>query len=69
MLYPASWYWGNRRRFVLLLMVVVMLLFALLAWSESLRELCNCATCPALVEIPAGTFERLEVSLLATARR
>jgi hypothetical protein len=60
MLYPASWYWGNRRRFVFFLMVAVMLPFALLAWSEPIRELRDCATCPALIEIPAGTCERLE---------
>jgi hypothetical protein len=46
MLYPASWYWGNRRRFVFFLIVAVMLPFALLAWSESIRELRNCAPCP-----------------------
>jgi hypothetical protein len=60
MLYPASWYWGNRRRFVFFLMVAVMLPFALLAWSEPIRELRDCVTCPALIEIPAGTCERLE---------
>jgi formylglycine-generating enzyme required for sulfatase activity len=42
-------------------MVAVMLPLALLAWSEPIRELRDCATCPALIEMPAGAFERLDL--------
>jgi hypothetical protein len=59
MSYPAAWYWGNRLRFGLILTAAVTLSLAPLAWAEPLRELRDCATCPALIEVPAGTFERL----------
>jgi formylglycine-generating enzyme len=60
MFYPAAWYWGNRLRFGLILAAAVTLSLAPLAWAEPLRELRDGATCPALMEVPAGTFERLD---------
>jgi hypothetical protein len=60
MFYSAAWYWGNRLRFGLILTAAVTLSLSPLAWAEPIRELCDCATCPALIEVPAGTFERLD---------
>jgi hypothetical protein len=60
MFYSAAWYWGNRLRFGLILTAAVTLSLSPLAWAEPIRELRDCATCPALIEVPAGTFERLD---------
>lgn len=60
MFYSAAGYWGNRLCFGLILTAAVTLSLAPLAWAEPLRELRDCATCPALIEVPAGTFERLD---------
>ena len=60
MFYPAAWYWGNRLRVGLILTAAVTLSLAPLTWAAPLRELHDCATYPALMEVPAGTFERLD---------
>ena len=59
MFYSAAGYWGNRLCFGLILTAAVTLSLAPLAWAAPLRELRDGATCPALMEVPAGTFERL----------
>ena len=45
-------------RVVLILTVAAMMAAALLAWAEQPRERRDCATCPVLIEVPAGAFLR-----------
>ncbi len=49
---------ASARRHTLILTVAAMVTAALLAWAEQPRERRDCATCPVLVEVPAGTYMR-----------
>ena len=40
--------------------ITAMLVAVLVAWAEPRRELRDCATCPVLIEVPAGTFVRMD---------
>ena len=44
----------------LLFTITAMLVAVLVAWAEPRRELRDCATCPVLIEVPAGTFVRMD---------
>jgi formylglycine-generating enzyme required for sulfatase activity len=64
---PARWRpWVSSKdgiralRFALSLMVAAMLTAISPVRAEQLQELRDCATCPVLVEVPAGTFVRMD---------